>query len=146
MPQFICQVCEEAFSLPNAALDNYPGWEPKYCQKHSPNKRKTKVAGAKKRASGGPATGVFTDGGARPNPGRGGWGFVWVEENEIISEKHGSESKTTNNRMELTALVEAYRALPADASVPVFTDSKLCAPTARSHFSSSFVRNLATNA
>ena len=150
MPRFVCQVCEEAFDVPEAALEKYPGWEPKYCRKHSPNKKKkTQGAGAKKASSGskkpgvsreenltraevlakyseGPATGVFTDGSAHPNPGPGGWGFVWVQEGEIELEGHGAGEDTTNNRMELTALIEAYRALPEDATVTVYTDSQLC--------------------
>ena len=154
MPQFICQVCEEAFSVPDAALEKYPGWEPKYCRKHSPNAKKAKRpapkgASSRKPASGrsspaaareenltraevlakytdGPDTGIFTDGSAQPNPGPGGWGFVWVEAGDIELEMHGSTSDTTNNRMELTALIEAYRALPETATVTVFTDSQLC--------------------
>jgi ribonuclease HI len=161
MPQFICSVCDEKFSVPEAALEKYPGWEPKYCRKHSPNnkkkpspskKKKTRGAGAKKSPAGsktsgssreenltraevlaeytdGPATGVFTDGSAHPNPGPGGWGFVWVQAGEIEMEGHGADEDTTNNRMELTALIEAYRALPKDASVTVFTDSQLCSNT-----------------
>ena len=151
MPQFICQVCEEAFSVHEAALAKYPDWEPKYCRKHSPNnkKKKAKNAGKKKPSQGprsagsvkeelltrtevlakytdGPDTGVFTDGSAHPNPGSGGWGFVWVKGGEIELEGYGAEQDTTNNRMEFTALIEAYRALPEDASVTVFTDSQLC--------------------
>ena len=152
MPKFVCQVCEEAFTVPEAALEKYPGWEPKYCRKHSPNnKKKTKSAGKKKRSaprsSGsvqeenltraevlakyteGPDTGVFTDGSSHPNPGPGGWGFVWVKNAEIQLEGHGKATDTTNNRMEFTALIEAYRALPEDASVTVFTDSQLCCNT-----------------
>jgi len=153
MPDFKCQVCEEAFSLPQATLDKFPGWEPKYCREHSPNKKKGKASGKKKtsprrRTAGsskeeiltraevlakytdGPDTGVFTDGSSYPNPGPGGWGFVWVEGGEIEKEGHGAETdSTTNNRMELTALIEAYRALPEDASVTVFSDSQLCVNT-----------------
>ena len=52
-----------------------------------------------------------------------------MERGEIELEGHGAEKDTTNNRMEMTALIEAYRALPKDASVTVFTDSKLCFDT-----------------
>ena len=48
MPDFKCQLCGEAFSLPKATLDKYPGWEPKYCREHSPNKKKSKASGKKK--------------------------------------------------------------------------------------------------
>ena len=77
----------------------------------------------------GPSTGVFTDGSARPNPGPGGWGVVFVKNGNIKKELHGHEEDTTNNRMELTALIEAYKRLPEDTKVEVFTDSELCVNT-----------------
>lgn len=155
MPEFQCQVCQRSFDVPQAALDKYPGWEPRYCRDHSPNRRAEGSKGAAKglargarpsrargageenltlaqvlaKYSAGPQSGVFTDGSSIPNPGPGGWGVVWVEEGEIRGERHGHEERTTNNRMELTALIEAYRLLPADADVPVFTDSRLCVDT-----------------
>lgn len=82
-----------------------------------------------KRYSGGPQTGVFTDGGARPNPGPGGWGFVHVENGKIINQQHGHSSETTNNRMELTALISALKSLPHNAEILVFSDSELCVKT-----------------
>jgi len=81
------------------------------------------------RHSDGPSTGVFTDGSCEPNPGPGGWGWVWVEDGVIIAEGAGGDPDTTNNRMELKALVEAYRALPEDAHVTVYSDSQLCVNT-----------------
>ena len=147
MPEFKCQVCQEPFEIPSAALDKYPAWEPRYCRTHSPRKKspaarnagKTKSASREEnltraevldRYTDGPDTGVFTDGSSHPNPGPGGWGFVWVQSGEILAEGHGAEAgRTTNNRMELTALIEAYRALPEDASVTVFSDSQLCVNT-----------------
>jgi hypothetical protein len=64
-----------------------------------------------------------------PNPGPGGWGVVLVEAGEIRAARHGKHPKTTNNRMELTALIEAFRLLPDDAEVTVHTDSRLCVDT-----------------
>jgi ribonuclease HI len=84
---------------------------------------------ALERYQGGPKTGVFTDGACEGNPGPGGWGFVWVEDDRILAEGHGFEERTTNNRMELTALIEAYRRLPEDAAITVFSDSELCVKT-----------------
>ncbi|MCI5065205.1 ribonuclease HI [bacterium] len=81
------------------------------------------------RYTGGPQSGVFTDGGSSPNPGPGGWGFVHVEGGEILREEHGHEAETTNNRMELTALINAFRALPKDVEVTVYSDSDLCVKT-----------------
>ncbi len=77
----------------------------------------------------GPKTGVFTDGSCDPNPGPGGWGFVWVEDDEIREEAHGEDSDTTNNRMELTALIEAFKRLPEDAELTIYSDSQLCVNT-----------------
>ena len=148
VPEFECQTCGSRFSVPQPALDKYPGWEPKYCREHSPNRGPSKAAGrrsAPKRGAkreenltraevltkyeDGPRSGVFTDGSSIPNPGPGGWGMVWVENGAIKAEEHGREASTTNNRMELTALIHAYRALPEDAEVTVHTDSRLCLDT-----------------
>ncbi|MEE8468995.1 MAG: ribonuclease H [Planctomycetota bacterium] len=138
MPSFQCQECGADFELPAATLAKYPGWQPKYCRKHSP-KKGGKGAGRREehltlaqvleKYEGGPQSGVFTDGSSVPNPGPGGWGFVWVEGGEIRGQGHGRDPGTTNNRMELTALIEAYSALPVDSSVTVRTDSRLCVDT-----------------
>ena len=77
----------------------------------------------------GPTTGVFTDGSCEGNPGPGGWGFVWVEDDRVRSEKFGRDPATTNNRMELRALVEAYRALPQNAQITIYSDSQICVKT-----------------
>jgi ribonuclease HI len=81
------------------------------------------------RYHGGPKTGVFTDGSCEGNPGPGGWGFVWVEDDQIIHEDRGTDPATTNNRMELLALVNAYKKLPEDSQVTIFSDSQLCVKT-----------------
>jgi ribonuclease HI len=81
------------------------------------------------RYTSGPKDGVFTDGACEGNPGPGGWGFAWVEADRVRVEKYGSDPATTNNRMELTALIEAFRALPADARVTVYSDSEICVKT-----------------
>lgn len=81
------------------------------------------------RYHGGPQSGVFTDGGARPNPGKGGWGFVYVEAGQILAQGSGGEAHTTNNRMELSAIIGALEHLPNDARVTLFSDSDLCVKT-----------------
>jgi ribonuclease HI len=81
------------------------------------------------RYSAGPGSGVFTDGSCEGNPGPGGWGVVWVENGEIVAERSGRADDTTNNRMELTALIAAYELLPEDAEVTVHSDSQLCVKT-----------------
>jgi ribonuclease HI len=75
--------------------------------------------------SDGPSTGVFTDGASEGNPGPGGWGAVHVDENQILDQAHGSEPHTTNNRMELTAMIHGLRMLPPDSRATVYTDSQL---------------------
>jgi ribonuclease HI len=82
-----------------------------------------------KRHTSGPRTGVFTDGSCEGNPGPGGWGVVWVEDDRILREAHGADPATTNNRMELRALIEAFRMLPADSTATVHSDSQLCVKT-----------------
>ena len=81
------------------------------------------------RFTGGPKTGVFTDGSCEGNPGPGGYGWVWVEDDEIVDSGYGHDPQTTNNRMELQALIEAYRRIPRDASLTIYSDSKLCVDT-----------------
>jgi len=74
-------------------------------------------------------SGVFTDGSCEGNPGPGGWGAVWVEDDRLLDSRSGAEPQTTNNRMELRALIEAFRMLPADSRVTVYSDSQLCVKT-----------------
>jgi ribonuclease HI len=81
------------------------------------------------RYHGGPRSGVFTDGSCEGNPGPGGWGVVWVEDDAVVEERHGSDPETTNNRMELRALIEAYRLVPEDAKLRIYSDSQLCVKT-----------------
>ena len=77
-----------------------------------------------RRYTGGPKTGVFTDGSCEGNPGPGGWGVVWVENDEVLKEGSGVDPQTTNNRMELTAAIEALNALNGTRRVILYTDSK----------------------
>ncbi len=74
-----------------------------------------------------PRVTIYTDGGASPNPGPGGWGAV------LLFEKDGKEHKrelsggtpdTTNNRMELTAALEALRTLKQPCHIEFYTDSQ----------------------
>jgi len=70
---------------------------------------------------------IYTDGGTNPNPGPGGWGAILLYEDK--NGKHerelkGRENKTTNNRMEITAMLEGLKALKRPVNVIVYTDSK----------------------
>ncbi len=77
----------------------------------------------------GPATGIFTDGSSVPNPGPGGWGVAYVVDNEVIDERCGHDPDTTNNRMELTALIEALDVIPEGTAATVYSDSHLAIRT-----------------
>lgn len=66
---------------------------------------------------------IYTDGACSGNPGPGGWGAVLVY-NSIEKEMSGSDKETTNNRMELTAVIEALKALKEPCNVVLTTDSK----------------------
>jgi ribonuclease HI len=65
---------------------------------------------------------AFTDGACRGNPGPGGWGVV-LRSGSREKELWGGELATTNNRMELTAAIEALKALKARSRVAIYTDS-----------------------
>ena len=66
---------------------------------------------------------MYTDGACKGNPGPGGWG-VLLRSGANERELCGGEPATTNNRMELTAVIEGLAALKAKAKVNVYTDSQ----------------------
>jgi ribonuclease HI len=145
---FTCQTCGKSFSVREDILERYPGWTPRQCMEC-----RTVAGGGELGAAGraprpsaskrrdmsleevlasftaGPKTGVFTDGAAEGNPGPGGWGAVLVVDDEIIAEDNGSEPHTTNNRMELTAMIAGLRMVPPDTEIDVYSDSQLVVNT-----------------
>ena len=66
---------------------------------------------------------IYTDGACLGNPGPGGWGVIlrWKDTEKELS---GGEAETTNNRMELTAVIEALKALKVACVISLYTDSK----------------------
>ncbi len=66
---------------------------------------------------------LFTDGACRGNPGPGGWGAL-LRYRGVEKELWGGEPETTNNRMELTAVIEGLRALRRPSRVRIVTDSQ----------------------
>jgi ribonuclease HI len=66
---------------------------------------------------------IYTDGACKGNPGAGGWG-VWLQSGAHQKELSGGEALTTNNRMELTAVIEGLTALNRPCEVVLFTDSQ----------------------
>jgi ribonuclease HI len=66
---------------------------------------------------------IYTDGACRGNPGPGGWGAI-LRTGSIEKELYGGEQDTTNNRMELTAAIQALTALTRPCRVNLYTDSQ----------------------
>ncbi len=66
---------------------------------------------------------IFTDGGCRGNPGVGGWGAL-LRYGDVEKELWGGESDTTNNRMELTAVIRSLEAVKRSIPLRITTDSK----------------------
>ena len=66
---------------------------------------------------------MYTDGACRGNPGKGGWG-VLLRYGEVEKSLYGGEAMTTNNRMELTAVIKGLEALSKSCTVSITTDSK----------------------
>jgi ribonuclease HI len=66
---------------------------------------------------------IFTDGACRGNPGPGGWGAL-LRAGEHEKELWGGEAHTTNNRMEMTAVIESLKALKRPSEVVLTTDSQ----------------------
>jgi len=152
VPSFPCLTCNKEFTVPEATLAKYPGWQPKVClscKKQSPqgaSKKKPAAARSARSSSGsreenlsvaevlakytaGPKDGVFTDGAAEPNPGAGGWGAVYVVGDQVVGERWGHEPYTTNNRMELSALISGCALVPEGTKAVIYTDSQLCVST-----------------
>lgn len=69
------------------------------------------------------AVSIYTDGACRGNPGPGGWGAV-LRYGSTEKELYGGEAATTNNRMELTAVIRALQALKRPCKVHLTTDSQ----------------------
>src|SRR5215217_671136 len=72
-----------------------------------------------------PEVTIYTDGGADPNPGTGGWAAVLLDKaTGTVRELSGGEGRATNNRMELTAAIRALEALTRPCKVRLYTDSQ----------------------
>ncbi len=67
---------------------------------------------------------IYTDGACSGNPGKGGWAALIIDSKLNQSSISGSESNTTNNRMELTAPIMALKKIKRNSEVTIYTDSK----------------------
>lgn len=148
---FTCETCGARFDVRQEVLERYPGWVPGQCMacrdKTRSNSTPTTAKPARSRGNSasrsrdltlaevldrytdGPTTGVFTDGAAEGNPGPGGWGAVRVADNQVVAEEKGHEAHTTNNRMELTAMIAGLKMVALDETVDLYTDSRLVVDT-----------------
>ena len=66
---------------------------------------------------------IYTDGACSGNPGPGGWG-AYIDNAGLITELSGREEDTTNNRMELKAVIEALNSFTSKTNLNLYTDSK----------------------
>jgi ribonuclease HI len=154
VPSFTCLQCGKPFVVSDAALEKYPGWSPKRClsckKQAGPRPSSMRMQAARPvrpafagssreenltveevlaKYTDGPDAGVFTDGAAEPNPGPGGWGAVYVVNSKIQGERWGHEPHTTNNRMELAALIAGCALVPRGTKAVLYSDSQLCVNT-----------------
>ena len=67
---------------------------------------------------------IYTDGACSGNPGKGGWAAIIFDDDENQTKISGNEKNTTNNRMELTAVIKGLEASPKGFEVTVFSDSQ----------------------
>ena len=67
---------------------------------------------------------IYTDGACKGNPGPGGWGAILRSQGHLEKELFGGEILTTNNRMEMTAVIEALSALKRPCDIALYIDSK----------------------
>jgi len=148
VPDLVCERCGTSFRPPQSLLERFPGWQPKTCPRcHRASTASgggggdrpavapgavedlLTVAEVLARYHDGPSSGVFTDGSATPNPGPGGWGAVYVVDGEVVAQDHGHQPNTTNNRMELTALLKGIELVPPGTPAIVYSDSNLAVRT-----------------
>lgn len=67
---------------------------------------------------------LYTDGACSPNPGVGGYGYVAIINENVWCKRFGGCTDTTNNLMEMSAVINGLNSLPKDCTVEVFSDSK----------------------
>jgi len=83
---------------------------------------------------------IYTDGACSGNPGRGGWGAI-VMYKDAVKEISGGEPETTNNRMELTAVIEALKLLKEPCEVELYSDSQYITNAINKQWLSSWQKN-----
>lgn len=82
---------------------------------------------------------MYTDGACSGNPGKGGWGVVLLS-GAKRKELFGAEADTTNNRMELRAVIEGFKALKKPCAVTVYSDSAYVVNAFKEHWIQGWIR------
>lgn len=67
---------------------------------------------------------IYTDGASRPNPGKGSWAYIILENGIIVEEVVGCNYHTTNNRMEAEAIIYALESIKESSNIVVYSDSE----------------------
>lgn len=83
---------------------------------------------------------IYTDGACSKNPGPGGWGAVLIYKSHR-KEISGADAQTTNNRMELTAVIKALECLKEKCKIELFTDSKYVCDSIKKGWAESWKNN-----
>lgn len=83
---------------------------------------------------------IYTDGACSKNPGPGGWGAVLIYKSHR-KEISGADAQTTNNRMELTAVIKALESLKEKCKIELFTDSKYVCDSIKKGWAESWRNN-----
>ena len=83
---------------------------------------------------------IYTDGACSKNPGPGGWGAVLIYKSHR-KEISGADAQTTNNRMELTAVIKALKCLKEKCKIELFTDSKYVCDSIKKGWAESWRNN-----
>ena len=83
---------------------------------------------------------IYTDGACSGNPGKGGWGAVLIYKNHK-KEISGADKETTNNKMELTAMIKALEMLKEPCEVEAYTDSKYVCDSVNNGWAQSWRKN-----
>lgn len=123
-----CRSCGTTFTPDPGLVARFDGWVPKDCRDCYGSRRgsttTTRIADADQITDG-----VFTDGSASPNPGPGGWGAVRVVDDRVVDRTSGRDPDTTNNRMELQALIAGVGLVPEGEAAVLWSDSNLAVRT-----------------
>lgn len=83
---------------------------------------------------------LYTDGSCDGNPGPGGWGVILIQ-GKHYKELHGEDRYTTNNRMELTAVIEGLKALKQPCEVTITSDSKYVTDAFNKHWLDTWLKS-----